>query len=236
MATYNYSNKDLVEIDLISGNFDDSCIMNSDLDSLSSNNVFWKKIDIKDSNCNDSIFNISSFCECNFHRSSMINSRFNKCKFEKNIFSGISLIKGKFHNSRFSQSTFESCTMQRLEFNKSIIQNTSFKDFEGVYSKTINTVFLNCYFEINYGSGMNGFSSGNFENCIFMNCNFSGYPLRGANVTNCTFINCTGELSDDMTAINSSGLPLVINPTNRTKKPIANKEKALELLCEVKNG
>ena len=88
--------------------------------------------------------------------------------------------------------------MQRAKIEKTIFNSSSFIDFEGIYAEISNTVFYNCHFEINYGNGMNGFSGASFENCIFINCTFSGFPLRGSKVNNCTLVRCSGEISDDI--------------------------------------
>lgn len=144
-------------------------------------------------------------------------------------FSGISLIKLKLLNSRIAKQSIDSCTLQRAEFNCSIFENSSFKNFEGVFAKACNTIFINCYFEISYDSGMNGFSSGIFEDCIFYNCNFSGYPLRGATTKNCTFINCSGEITDDAICSTTYGLP---HYPSTEKKEISNIDIANKIINE----
>ena len=55
---------------------------------------------------------------------------------------------------------------------------------ESVYADIKDTVFIHCLFELNYGSGSNGFSGAALQNCIFINCSFSGYPMRGSKLTN----------------------------------------------------
>lgn len=74
MATFNYSNKLLIETELENGTISDSCILNSDLDTLHSENKKWVKTDITNTNCNDAVFISNSFSDCNFYRSSLINS------------------------------------------------------------------------------------------------------------------------------------------------------------------
>ena len=122
--------------------------------------------------------------------------------------------------------------MQRASFNKVIIQNSKIKDFEAVYADFSNTVFINCLLEINYGSGANGLSSAKLENCIFVNCTFTGYPLRGSNLINCTFANCNGEITDDADVENIYGLP---HFHSSNQKVLQNKEQAMRLITEVKN-
>ena len=56
MAIYNYSNKDIIQIDFQTGSFTDASITNSDLDGLSSSCIHWSKTEIRDSNCNDALF------------------------------------------------------------------------------------------------------------------------------------------------------------------------------------
>lgn len=232
MAEYVHSSKELLEASLTSGKIADSFILSSNIDYLQSCNVIWDKTDITDSNCNDSIFDVSQFSECKFHHSSFINTCFNKCSIKQTYFTGVSLIKSKFSNSFFNSNIIESCTMQRANLDKNIIQNTTLKNFEGVYTKITDTVFINCLFELTYGNGMNGFSSADIENCIFINCSFKGFPLRGTNVTRCTFINCNGEISDDITVSRSYGIPHIVP---EYAKKLIHKEQALKLIYGVKN-
>jgi uncharacterized protein YjbI with pentapeptide repeats len=99
--------------------------------------------------------------------------------------------------------TIKQSTMQRASINNSIIQNSVFSDFEGIYANLKNSFFSNCRFDNTYEAGMNAFSGAKFENCIFVNCNFSGFPLRGINTSSCVFINCVGEIPDDANCINT---------------------------------
>lgn len=233
MAIYNYSNKDIIQIDFQTGSLIDASITNSDLDGLTSNSVNWSKTEIRDSNCNDAQFNSSNFSECNFSRSSLINSQFAKCQLINNNLQGLSLIKLKVLNSKLKKTVFESCTMQRAQFKNTIIESSTIKDIEGIFASFSNTVFINCYFELTYGNGMNGFSSGQFENCIFYNCNFTGYPLRGASINHCTFIACGGEISDDISSECSYGLPRI--PVCNSM-PLTDNNAAQNLINEVTHG
>ena len=232
MAIYSHATKDLIEAELADGKFSDASIINSDMDSLCGDNADWIKADIKDTNCNDSVFNRSNFCDCEIDHSNFINSQFNKCNFNRTAFRCTSLIKLRLNGSRLRNHTVDSCTLQRSQLNDSIIKDSVLKDFEGVLAKISQTVFINCRFEISYGSGMNGFSSARFENCIFINCSFSGYPLRGAETKNCTFINCGGEITDSVAADNTFGLPGA-GYTECTK--ISNRIQAERIIQEAKN-
>jgi uncharacterized protein YjbI with pentapeptide repeats len=111
--------------------------------------------------------------------------------------------------------------MQRARIEKTIFNESFFIDFEGIYANISNTVFYNCHFEINYGNGMNGFSGALFENCLFINCTFSGFPLRGSKTIYCSFVGCTGEITDDMecnsTFSDTIELVRFCNPINEMK-------------------
>lgn len=233
MAIYNYSNKDIIQIDFQTGSFTDASITNSDLDGLSSESVHWNKTEIRDSNCNDALFTASNFSDCNFSRSSFINSQFSKCQLINNNLQGLSLIKIKILNTKLKRTVFESCTMQRAQFKNTIIDSSTIKDIEGIFANFSNTIFINCYIELTYGNGMNGFSSALFENCIFYNCTFSGYPLRGAKINHCTFIACGGEISDDIEAECSYGIPRIPVPESMT---LIDADAAQNLINEVSHG
>lgn len=233
MAIYNYSNKDILENDFRSGLLEEASITNSDLDNLCSNSIIWKKTEIRDSNCNDAVFSDSKLTGCELSRSSLINTLFSDCTLLEDKMQGLSLIKVKFRNSRLQKTVFDSCTMQRAEFTKSIIQDSTIKDIEGIYAAFSNAVFINCFFELTYGNGMNGFCSAKFENCLFYNCSFSGYPLRGAKTEGCTFICCSGEITDDIEADNCFGLPRQIQASSME---LLNYDSAMNLINEVKNG
>lgn len=233
MAIYNYSNKEILENDFHSGRLDEASITNSDLDNLCSSNIIWNKTEVRNTNCNEAVFSNSTLIECNFFRSSLINSQFSSCKLNENTLQGLSLIKVKFKNSKLQKTLFDSCTMQRADFSKCIIQNSTIKDIEGIYAVFSNTVFINCFFELTYGNGMNGFSSATFENCLFYNCHFTGYPLRGAKTKGCTFIACSGEITDDIESDCCYGLPRI---PQTVSFELTNYNYAVNLLNEVSNG
>ena len=79
---------------------------------------------------------------------------------------------------------------------------------------------------------MNGYSSAEFENCIFINCSFFGYPLRGSETNNCTFINCNGEISDSITANTTYGL---YGTECTSRMNINNRTQAEQIIKEAKN-
>ncbi len=230
MALYSHTTKDLLEIELENRTFSDSTILNSDIDNLACSKSEWNTIEIKDSNCNDSVFDEINFIDCELDHSSFINTQFRNCKLSKTHFNCTSLIKLQLINSVLKNHVIDSCTLHRSVINKCIIQNSTFKDFEGISSKIDQSVFINCNFEITYGSGMNGYSSGLFENCIFINCSFTGFPLRGAETKDCAFINCTGEISDSIQTSCTYGLENSIK--NETIK-LSNKALAEKLISEV---
>lgn len=232
MDFFNHTNKELLEAEFKNNNITDYSIINSNIDELICNGQVWIRTTINDSNCNESVFNTIKFSDCTFFRSSMINSKFTNCSFLQSKFSGISLIKIHFENTRLKEHLFDSCTMQRAIFKKVIFENSTMKDFEAVYADLSNTIFVNCNLELNYGSGANGFSGSKLEDCLFINCNFTGYPLRGSNLINCTFSNCNGEITDDAVSKNSSGLSLF--PSSNSKV-LQNIEQATHLINEVKN-
>ncbi len=232
MSVYTFANKDFLETELLNGSLSDTSINNSNLDLLQTSNSLWQKTDITDSNCNNSVFNSTQFTNCSFFRSNMMNSQFINCSFMNTKFSGICLIKIQFDNSRLEKQLFDSCTMQRALLNKLIVQNSTFKDFEAVYARINNSVFINCFFELNYGSGSNGFSGAELKNCIFLNCSFSGYPMRGSKLKGCTFIGCSGEITDDIEAESVFGLQNY-NCTDETT--LINRNRAVCLINEVQN-
>ena len=83
-------------------------------------------------------------------------------------------------------------------------------------------------FSVTLEYGMNGFSNGKLINCIFINCSFKGFPLRGANTEFCTFIHCSGEITDDAECSNTVGLDQYCRDFN--KMQIKNRQKALDFI------
>ena len=79
---------------------------------------------------------------------------------------------------------------------------------------------------------MNGFSSAMFENCLFYNCSFTGYPLRGAKTKDCAFIACNGEITDDIEADCCYGLP---HTQQFFSLELKNYDNALNFINEVSN-
>lgn len=233
MSDFVHYTKELFEPLLLSKEISDSFILKSNLDNLSSTNILWKNTCFTDTNCNNSFFNNSHFDNCKFFHSSLINSSFSNSNFTNSSYSGVSLIKLTLKNVNLYNHVFDSCTLQRANLSKVIIRNSVLKNFEGVLATLENCVFINSSFEINFGSGMNGFSSAAIKNCIFINCKFYGYPLRGAFLQNSTFSNCTGEISDDFSEENTYGLSF---PSVIKKLKLTDRNKAEKLINEVSNA
>jgi uncharacterized protein YjbI with pentapeptide repeats len=199
----------------LDGGIRDSQIQLCDMDSMQFSSIMWNKTSMQDTNANGITFKQSSFTSGMFSRSSLMNSTFTECKFKQTSFSGITLIKSRWLKSRMTAATIGSCTMQRSVLQQMTICESTFSDFEGVMATVTDCAFYAAAFEITYGSGMNGFSGAILENCIFLNCRFSGYPLRGATLKNCVFAGCSGDITDDATCSNVFGLQHSerINPT-----------------------
>ena len=96
--------------------------------------------------------------------------------------------------------------MQNVKVENCVWENSKVVDFEGVNCSIKNSIFTSCEFEITSGIGMNGFSGGEILNCIFVNCGFQGFPLRGISAHSCIFIDCRGEITDDVQCFNTFGL------------------------------
>ena len=199
----NLSDKQLIIDSLCSTPLMEFQVVNSQLNSMLLSDNSWTQGNINNCNINEAVFHNLSLNEVQFLHSSLMSSRFSNSRWTNSSFSGNTLIKTVWSNCRLLNLRIAQCSMQRVKIEKIIFNNSSFIDFEGIYAEISNTVFNNCHFEINYGNGMNGFSGASFENCIFINCTFSGFPLRGSKVNNCTLVRCSGEISDDIDCNNT---------------------------------
>lgn len=194
----NLSDKQLIIDSLCSSPLMEFQVVNSQLNGMILSDNSWAQGNINNCNINEAVFHNLSLNEVQFLHSSLMSSRFSNSRWTNSSFSGNTLIKTVWSNCRLLNLRIAQCSMQRVKIEKTIFNNSSFIDFEGIYAEISNTVFNNCHFEINYGNGMNGFSGASFDNCLFINCTFNGFPLRGSKVNNCTLVRCSGEISDDI--------------------------------------
>ena len=174
----NLSDKQLIIDSLCSTPLMEFQVVNSQLNSMLLSDNSWTQGNINNCNINEAVFHNLSLNEVQFLHSSLMSSRFSNSRWTNSSFSGNTLIKTVWSNCRLLNLRIAQCSMQRVKIEKIIFNNSSFIDFEGIYAEISNTVFNNCHFEINYGNGMNGFSGASFDDCLFINCTFSGFPLR----------------------------------------------------------
>ena len=160
--------------------------------------VCWKEVSIKDCNIPGIAFDKTSVSDCSFTRSNLQESTFIGCSLSNSEYSGLTLIKACFEKCRIADTKVAISSMQRAVINGCSVKNTTFRDFEGIYGRIEKSVFLNCRFELASGQYMNGFADAAITDCIFIGCDFRGFPLRGANVSSCVFFNCQGEISDSL--------------------------------------
>lgn len=226
MFISNLENKQLLK-DSLDINLSEAQIQNCVLDNLLFENHPWTTVSINNCNANETVFHNQSLNDVTFFRSNLMNTKFINCKLNAANFSGDTLIKTDWQNCRIQNMTLANCSMQKFTMDKVIISDSSFTNFEGIYCSINNIVFNNCKFDINYDSGMNGFSLGIMKNCIFNNCNFTGYPLRGIQTDSCAFINCYGEITDDAQCKNTTGLSKFSACENMI---LNNKENALSFI------
>lgn len=203
MFLSNLTDKHILQECICSKKIPESQIVNCVLDEMGIFDNSWEQVTVNNSNINATTFHNISFSDCMFFRSSLMNSKFDSCSVNSTIYSGDTLIKASWNKCNINRMTIKQSTMQRAVIKNSLVQNSCFSDFEGIYATLKDSCFKNCRFENTYEAGMNGFSGAKFENCIFINCIFEGYPLRGVYTTSCVFINCTGEITDDAECINT---------------------------------
>jgi uncharacterized protein YjbI with pentapeptide repeats len=208
MSFYGRSNRLLIEQELRKGGLKDSEIAECDLNGLKTEKALWTHTDLRDLHANDVEFQKSEFEKSVFFRSSFMGGRFLSSTFDNMTLDGLTLIKSQWRNCVINNTTIRNVCLQRAQFSGNRIVSSALLDFEALNVQINNCIFAHSMFSISYGSGMNGFSSAKIQNCIFFNCRFEGYPLRGASLESSVFAYCAGEIGDEMDCDNVAGLGL----------------------------
>lgn len=208
MSFYGRSNRFLIEQELSKGELRESEIVGCDLSGLRIEKAIWNHADMRDLHADEIEFKETQLEKSSFFRSNLMHGRFLFSSFDNMILDGLTLIKSRWQNCILTGTTFKNNSLQRAQFFGSQFVSSAFIDFEALNVQIDNCVFAHSMFSINYGSGMNGFSSAEIKNCIFYNCRFEGFPLRGALVRSTAFIHCGGEIGDEMECANVAGLGL----------------------------
>lgn len=227
MSFYGRSNRALVETELAKGSLADCQIAECDMDGIAVGSALWDKADLRDLNANDARFSGTEFRDSVFFRASLMKTRFSDCGLSGMMLDGLTLIKSGWDGSCVKNSTIRFCSLQRATFERVHFSGSTLSDFEALCARMESCVFTNSVIEITYGSGMNGFSEALIKNCVFYNCRFAGFPLRGAILENCVFSRCSGEIGDEMTCDNVAGLP---NAQFATQKTLHDRDRATALL------
>ncbi len=238
MYISNLKDKTLIQ-ENIAKNLEDFQIEICNLDEIVIKNAEWKAVSIKDSNASAISFFKSNLKDCSFNRSNMQEAVFSNSSLSNVEYNGMTLIKASFEKCRISSSKIKQSTMQRAKLKSCIIENTVFKDFEGIYGSIGDCVFKNCSFELTSEQCMNGFADASIKNSIFLDCNFIGYPFRGAKIDSCVFLNCQGEIEIKMSKKDEiqksiagmseetvkDALSLLLSTKKQTENPVSNIQK-----------
>ncbi|QQO09001.1 pentapeptide repeat-containing protein [Breznakiella homolactica] len=208
MGFYGRSNRMLIEQEILKGELRDCQIVECDLSGLAAGPSLWNEVELRDLHANDIRFEGTRIAKSFFYRSSFMRARFTDTAIRTATLDGLTLIRSRWQGCSVSESIFKNLCLQRAEFLGCRISGSTFADFEALDAAIENTVIAHSGFSISYGSGMNGFSGGTIRNCLFYNCRFEGFPLRGAALDSCAFIYCSGEIGDDMDCSNVAGLGL----------------------------
>ncbi len=198
----------LIESELQKGGLDDCQIVECDLSSLEVSGTEWNDVELRDLHANDIRFMGTHLEKNTFTRCSFMRAGFLETKLLGTVFDGLTLIKSQWQNCNIEGSHIKNSVLQRSRFENCRIVSSSVTDFEGLNVEMDQCVIAHSMFCLSYGSGMNGFSGGHIRNCIFYNCVFDGYPLRGANLEGCVFLYCSGQIGEDMDCVNVAGLGL----------------------------
>jgi uncharacterized protein YjbI with pentapeptide repeats len=206
MAFYGRANRILVEQELGNGVIGDSQISDCDLNGLRAGNADWVHADLRDSPVNDAEFSNVRFSGSTFYRDSFMRTKFSASSFTGVVIDGLTLIKTQWIASRFTNSIIKNSCLQRAVLRGIRASALSMVDFEALNIEMENCLFAHSRFTINYDGGMNGFSGGVIRNCLFYNCYFEGFPLRGSEIHGSVFAACGGEIGDEMDCENVAGL------------------------------
>jgi uncharacterized protein YjbI with pentapeptide repeats len=198
----------LVESEMRKGILSDCQIVECDLSNLEVPAVTWRDVELRDLHANDIRFMGTSLDRNTFTRCSLMRAGFLTAKLLGTTLDGLTLIKSQWIDCAIERSHIKNSVLQRSRFINCRIVSSSFVDFEGLNVDMNQCVIAHSMFGLSYGSGMNGLSGGSIRNCIFYNCVFDGYPLRGAEIENCVFIHCSGQIGEDMECVNVAGLGL----------------------------
>ena len=201
-----YTNRLLVEQNMQKGSLDDCQIADCDISSLEVNKRIWTEVELRDTRANDIAFSHAELKKCRFFRSDLVRMSFSSSTMRNVTLDGLTLIRSVWQKSALHEITLRNACLQRAKFQKVKVFLSSFTDFEAIESRMENCLFAHSRFVITYGNGMNGYSGAILRNCIFYNCRFEGFPLRGATLENCVFVQCYGEVGDDMDCRNVAGL------------------------------
>jgi uncharacterized protein YjbI with pentapeptide repeats len=221
----------LVESEIEKGGLMDCQIVECDLSNLDVTSTKWENTELRDLHANDILFEEACLAKMQCKRCSFMRARFLRTKLSGIFFDGLTLIKSQWQNCKMEASQIKNSCLQKSHFTNCRIVSSSFTDFEGLNLEMDQCIIAHSFIGISYGSGMNGFSGGNIRNCIFYNCLFDGYPLRGATLEGCVFINCSGQIGEDMDCTNVVGLGLRGHTKHVT---VNNRTEAEQILARIR--
>ena len=201
-----YTNRLLLEQNMQNGHLGECQIADCDITGLEVNQGSWAEVEMRDTRANNIVFLHTELKKCMFFRSDFLRMKLSFSTIRAVTLDGLTLIRSYWNKSTAEELSLRNTCLQRAEFQKMRVVSSRFTDFEAIESHMENCLFAHSRFVLTYGSGMNGYSGALLRNCIFYNCRFEGFPLRGATLENCVFVQCYGEIGDDMECRNVAGL------------------------------
>lgn len=234
MGFFGLSNRELIEDTVSSGSFIDHQVVDTDITGLNLTDKFIEGSSFSGVHASGLRIERGSLKECNFCMCDLMSSTFSHCVVKDVVFEGINFIKAHWVGVTVSNTTIRGSSLHRFSFANTTFHSCTFSDIEALLGHAENCVFINCSFEIGYGSGLNGFGDSSFVKGIFHNCRFIGYPLRGAKLTQCLFSRCAGEIGDSIETHNVAGLG---HPAfwDTGSKQLSNRQTAEDLIARIKS-
>ena len=208
MSFYGRANRVFIEQALKKEGLRNSQIAECDLSGLKAEDACWDHTDLRDLHANGAEFQRMRFTESAFFRSSLLRARFADSVFNRMTLDGLTLIKSRWQGCVFTNTALRNNCLQRAEFRGCRFISSTLFDFEALNARMDNCIIAHSMLGVEYGSGMNGLSGAAVSNCIFYNCRFEGFPLRGALLRSTVFACCSGQIGDDMDCVNVAGLGL----------------------------
>ena len=130
------------------------------------------------------------FSQPEFRQCSLEGNVYDRCSMEEALYISCQLRETRLKDSSLRGGVFRGCSAPRLEVDRCRLRRISLHEPEISRARITRSVMVASLFTASHESGVTGIRRSVVDNCLFINCRFTGTVFVSSELKNCLFLGC----------------------------------------------